>query len=164
MDTDLENFEDLRRDVRRLQRQNRWLAAFSALVGLGLVLSLVMPISTTRSRRFELMDSRNRRQAMWRVRDGEAAMILQDSAGRWRVVLALDDDGPRLDLNSPLGRPVVSLSTPQSQALLTMHDIEGRPRVRIMVTSEGPRMDFLDEEGGATASYPQASQPPPDPR
>jgi len=158
MVTDRDDFEQLRADVQRLRRQSRWLSAFVALIGLCLVLSLALPVSTVRARRFQLADDGNRQRAMWREQDGAAALILQDNVGRWRGVLAVGRDGPRLDLNSPLGRPVVSLSTPGSQALFTMHDVEGRPRVRIAVGSDGPRMDFLDEDGVTTASYPPAGR------
>jgi len=158
MVTDRDDIEQLRADVQRLRRQNRWLGAFVALVGLCLVLSLALPISTSRARRFELADDGNRRRAMWREQDGEVALILQDNGGRWRGVLAVGADGPRLELNSALGRPLVSLRTPQSQALLTMHDVEGRPRVRIVVDSDGSRLVFLDEEGGVVDSYPPAGR------
>lgn len=158
MDTGRDNFEQLRGDIQCLRRHNRWLAAFIALIGLCLVLSLALPVSTARARRFQLADDGNRQRGMWREQDGQVALILQDSAGRWRGVFAVDAEGPRLDLNSSLGRPLISLRTPQSQPLLTLHDVEGRPRVRITVGSDGPHLDFLDEEGRATASYPPADR------
>ena len=157
MGTDVESLEELRLSVGRLQRHNRWLAVFSALVGLGLVLSVISPVSIVRSRRYSLHDDRGRQRGMWRVRDDAPAIILQDDGGVWRAVTAIDAEGPRLTFNSPRGEPLITLSTPGSQAFFAMHDQQGRPRLQMTVSDNGGRLVFLDADGQTTAAF---SEPP----
>lgn len=149
MSTDVESPDDLRLTVARLQAHNRWLAVFTALVGLGLVLSVISPVSTARSRRYQLYDESGRQRGMWRVRDGAAAMILQDNGGRWLAVTAIDADGARLSLAGRRG-PLITLSTPEGQAFFTMHDRQGQPRLQMTVSEDGGRLVFLDSEGQVT--------------
>ena len=155
MGNDVETLDELRLGVARLQRQNRWLVLFSALIGLGLVISIVSPDRFTRSLRFELRDDRYRQRGMWRVRDGDPALVLQDSSGRWRASLAVDGDGPHLLLTSPRGEPSIALTTLRSEASFAMHDRQGRPRVRITVSDAGARMEFLDSNGRVISTLPE---------
>jgi hypothetical protein len=155
MGNDVETLDELQLSVARLQRQNRWLAICSALIGLGLVISIVAPDRFTRSRRFELRDDGNRQRGMWRVRDGDPSLVLQDRSGRWRASLAIDGDGPYLRLMNRRGEPSIALNTLRSEALFAMYDRQGRPRIRITVTDAGPRMEFLDPEGQAISTLPE---------
>ncbi len=157
MGTDVESLEELRLSVGRLQRHNRWLALFSALVGLGLVLSVISPVSIVRSRRYALHDDRDRQRGMWRVRNNAPAMILQDDRGVWRAVITIAAEGPRLTFNSPLGEPLITLSTPGPQAFFAMHDQQGRPRLQMTVSDDGGRLVFLDADGQTMAAF---SEPP----
>lgn len=153
MRTDVDSVSALELEVARLRRNNRWLAALTALIGLGLLLSIVAPISTERSRRYSLLDDRGRQRGMWRVRDGASAMILQDSAGRWRAVTEIDAEGPSLQLNRPGGEPLIELGSRETVALVTLHDQQGRPRLRMSASEDGGELLFLDEDGQTIATF-----------
>lgn len=155
MENDVETLDELRLGLARLRRQNRWLALFSAMIGLGLVISIVSPDRITRSRRFELRDDSNQQRGMWRVRDGDPSLVLQDPSGRWRSSLGIDGDGPHLRLMSPRGKPSIALDSLRAEAFFAMYDRQGRPRVRITVSDAGPRMEFLDPDGQTISTLPE---------
>ena len=46
---------------------------------------LRLDAETLRARRYELADSEGRRRAMWRDREGNTSLILQDDSGRFRA-------------------------------------------------------------------------------
>jgi len=155
MENHVESLDELRLGVARLQRQNRWLAVFSALIGLGLVVSIISPDRVTSSRHFELRDDRNRQRGMWRVRDDRPSLVLQDRNGRWRANLMIDDDGPLLSLLGPRGKPSIALSSQRSEAYFAIYDEQGRLRLQISVSEDGPRMEFFDQDGEAILTLPE---------
>ncbi len=147
-------FEKLRQSVARLERQNRFLAVFSAIVGVALVLSAVLPTSTVAARRFTLNDLRTRQRAIWALRDGDPTMILQDAAGRWRTIIEVGEGGPEIRLHHRSGEPGVTLSALGSESALVLHDRRGRPRARISVSNDGAALEFLDAQGRQVAIFP----------
>ncbi len=145
---------ELQASVGRLERQNRRLSAMTAIIGLALVLSFLVPRSTLSARRFTLYDGDNNQWAMWRVQDQQPALILQDSAGRWRALMRVEATSSEMLLSLATGAQGVMARALESGSSVALHDSQGRPRVLLTATDEGGRLVFFDESGNTIAAFP----------
>lgn len=138
----------------RLERRIGRLSVFCGLLGVSLLLSFLMPMSEVKARRFVLLDDAGQQRGMWRVRNQNAALILQDTSGIWRAVINVNDDHSELWLSRPGGTRGVRLHTTDGSSELDVSGERDEGHARAAASADGPRLVILDESGGTVASLP----------
>ena len=145
---------DERESLRRLEKKVRRLGVFSALLGLTLFASFVMPTYELRARRFVLTDEAGQQRGMWRVRNRAPALILQDTNGRWAAVIRVDETGPVLQLTQPASSASVVARATDGSAEVRLVGSPGQPSVQLDSGPSGASVGVLTEEGEILASVP----------
>lgn len=99
-----DNTQDLREEVRRLEKRLRW-TQFISTAGLGLLLLLAIlgatqtaVVDEVRARQFVLIGSDGVERAQLSTGAGIAWLALRDEKGRDRALLSVAPDGPSLSL------------------------------------------------------------------
>jgi hypothetical protein len=130
----------LEESLERVQRQLRNLRLFTALLGVALVLSVVVPPRELRASRFVLVDQSGQQRGVFRVSDGVPALMLQDAAGSWRAMLSVDGDLSWLNLTRSTGESGLSLNAGKGTSSITVYGDGGKPEMELSTTPDGPRV------------------------
>ena len=121
-----------------VQREVRRLRLLTALLGAGLLLSVIVPRSELRATRFVLVDENGTQRGVLRVTDGVPALLLQDSAGSWRAVLSVDDEAASLALTRQNGSAGVRVAAGDETSSVTLYGAGGKPDMELRTTADGP--------------------------
>ncbi len=160
--------QELHARLRRVERQNRALAAFVALAGLGVGALLLMGAEPEagqpkkiEAEAFVLRDANGRVRATLSSLDGGgAALVFFDSKkqSNLRLIVGVNADGiPSLQLNDARGteRAVFGLDDADAPGI-DLSDRAGRRRVRLNVADRGGEqpasLSLWDEKGHARVS------------
>ncbi len=169
--------------IERMLNRSRFINRLLVVLGIGMVLAIWACGQRTqnppnkvhdeiRARKFTMEDMDGKPRAVLRLFEGVPVFFLNDNKGFIRVMLSVNDDGPRLTLYDEKGKNSALLRVSNNQPLLALSDKNGKPRASLMVVDDGPRFELYDENGngrltlgasqtktknGKTITYPESS-------
>jgi len=87
-------------------------------------------------------------------------IVVKDEKGRMRIVLGVDEDGPKLWMYDEKGEMCAALHALKDGPGLSLWDENGKLRVGLCADKDGPALSLHDEKGKIqTRSELTASQP-----
>lgn len=132
--------QSLEESLGAVQRQVRRLRWFTALLGVALLLSVVVPPREIRASRFVLIDQNGRQRGMFRVADDVPAVVLQDQSGIWRAVLSVDGDQSFLNLTRANGESGLAVGAGDGKSTITIYGDGAKAAIELGTTGNEPRV------------------------
>lgn len=131
MTTD-ERLEKLEWELARSRRRFRWL-----IIGAGLGLILAATLYASRTHPFAAKESKEIRAT---------SFILEDSNGKPRASLGMDEDGLELRLRYENGNIGAALCLHEEKVVLSLADNSGKPRAVLGLAKKMPLLCLYDEK------------------